>query len=173
MTIPKAFEPWGERNSFMLFNNEYGFIYYVLLMNYKSTFAEKKVFNISDLLRCSGLPEYETVVHLVNTEISGIQEEMKTVLNFGAFFCEKSILGQKVFNSAGLAYEKKELFEPLLETKFLPKIICSDTTMDIISYRPADIHRMIPITKLSDGEWYNFAADIYDRLIEFYEVRGI
>jgi hypothetical protein len=41
-TIPvhRNFGAWGDRNEYMLLNNEYGFIYYSLLLNYQTTFED-------------------------------------------------------------------------------------------------------------------------------------
>jgi hypothetical protein len=110
---------------------------------------------------------------MVNEEIGIIQKEMATMPNLPNFFRSKSEHGQKIFNVGGLSLEKKPLFQLLMENNFVPKFICSDTLIDEIFFEPADIAAIRPIKNLSDIEWYNFAADIYNRIMEFFEIRGI
>lgn len=171
--IHKKFEKWGERSRFMLENNEYGFIYYLLLSNYRAFFEKKQAFVLQDVLECSGLPDYASVKQKVDGELSVIQQQIQEMPNLAEFFYGNALVGRKICNEAGLGFEKKPLFQLLLDNHFVPKMLCSDTLLDDISHTPAEIFAMRPIKTMSDGEWFDFAADIYDRLTELFEVRGI
>lgn len=171
--IHHDFETWGVRNKYMLMNNDHGFIYFLLLTNYKQMFKEKQSFDINDVLSCSGLPTYSTIMKMVNAELVVIQNEMSSFPNFSDFFLGNAIIGQKIFNALGLGFENKPMLKAVLDNDFTPTIVCNDADLGVITYRPSDMNKMKPIKHLSKSEWYNFSYAINQRLDEVFEVRGI
>ncbi len=160
---------WGDRTKFMLQNNEYGYIYFVLLTNYARIFREKNKFDINDVLAGSNLPKYDEILSIVDTEMVSIEKELSKYENFAEIFLSHIATGRKMFKELGLGFEKKSLYE----TSFQSTIIANDTKIDVKEMSASEVYNMQPINGLNISSWYNISSILNQKLTELFEVRGI
>lgn len=173
MLVPKEFEIWGDKTNFMLQNNEYGFIFHLLLFNYRQEFQKDQAFSIDQLLECSGLPKYEEIEKEVLNQMGQIAQEAKGYENLSDLFGMKMDQGRIILQKAGLCFEKENLFKILTDENISTPIICNDTDLPIHIYKKDEVHKMRPISKLTMSEWYNLSGYLQHSLNEFYQIRGV
>lgn len=167
------FGKWGKRSEKMLLNQEYGFIFFSLLVNYAPTYSRSKKFNLNEVLEASGLPQYDDLYALILKDSDNIIEELKSIDNFEDIFLTQLKSGRTQLEILGIGFENKSIFEACFENGIKPTIICTDTNIDVEKIRASDIYKMQPIKGLSFSEWYNIAWTLNDKLSELYKVRGL
>jgi hypothetical protein len=173
-TIPikdDKFEGWGNRCQQMLDNNEHGFIYFLLLENYASTYKKSKKFDVPELLTASNLPDEQTIFKQVLTEMDMIIEEAYQQINLNEIFIPHLENGRGFFNELGL-FSKNTYVEKVIIGK-TPTLICNDTDIQFKSYRDAELFALRPIKGLNISDWYNVSDAINIKLTQLYEVRGV
>lgn len=169
----KQFGVWGERNKNMLLNHDHGFIYYILLFNYRPFYMKNKKLDVNDILLSSNLPKYAVVESIIENELQAIEDEIKSFDNLKELFLSKTTVGRQLLKSLGLCFEKMSIYEAVHQHKFIPTIICNDTDIKQIDYKASDIYKMQPIKQLDLSEWYNISWTLNLKLNELYEVRGV
>ncbi|WP_130736545.1 hypothetical protein [Flavobacterium sp. J27] len=165
------FSTTTERAKFMLENNEYGFVFYLLLENYSKKYKETKKYNLEDLLSTSKLPGSETIHAKVLNEMNLIYNEAIKHKNLKEIFFSKLEFGTKVFNELGIDSSQKKLAEVIHEK--LPTLICNDTEINFKSFSDQELFSLKPYANLSTSDWYNLSDALYKKLSEHYVVRGV
>lgn len=169
-TVNPEFKIWGERNEAMLLNNEYGFIYFMLLHNYKSVYQMVKAFSLEDLLASSNLPNEATIHGLVIREMEEIYKECNAFTHLKNVFLPKLEIGKTLFNSLGICFHKISIGNAVKSN--LPTIICNDTNIDMKSYSAKELIGRKPLEVKDLSDWYNISSALQVSLNQFYEIRG-
>lgn len=167
----KKFEAWGKRCQYMLDNNEYGFIYYLLLENYSKTYRQKREFIVLDLLKASDLPTEKEIQAQVLTEFDNIIKEASQLPNLKEVFIPQLQKGKEIFEKLGICFKNGYVEEAIIGKT--PTLICNDTDVKMKSYRDSELFSLRPIKALSMSEWYNISSAINIKLTQLYEVRGV
>ena len=170
---PKYLESWGDRCNQMLKNNEYGFIFMVLLENYSIKYMENNKFNVNDLLSSSNLPSYDEIYSIIELELDNIENELNSFKNFKSVFQTKMKTGRSLLKRMGLCNEKRIIQEAVIQEKFSPIIICNDTNWNDKGFKMEEIAKMQPIENINPIDWYFISWEFDKKFNDFFEVRGI
>lgn len=173
LPIAKSFEIAGKRNTYMLENNEYGFIFYLLLMNYQEEFKKTRQFSIDTLLNCSKLPSSNEITEVVLAEMKSIRDSALLEEDLSDLFSQKLDQGVVIFKERGLCSEKKPLFAVLTDNNIVPHIFCNDMDIPPREFHPSELKKMRPIKSLTLADWHNLSDFLGDMLLDFYNVRGV
>lgn len=167
----EKFNSWGNRCQHMLDNNEYGFIYLLLLENYAPVYSESNTFNLGELLASSNLADENVISELVLTEMDTIIAECKKVPNLKEIFIPNLENGRSIFKELGLVSRKGFLRKAIIGKT--PKLICNDTDIEFKTYRDKELFDLRPIKTLTKSEWYNVSDAINKKMTQLYEIRGV
>lgn len=167
-----AVETWKDRTKKMMDNNEYGFVFYNLLYNYKEFYKHDNDYNLNRLLVANNLPDKEELLSTINKNFDLIHAELKTKQNFQTQFSDILIEGKRLFNLRGIDSSEINTFELLEKHNYNPNIICSDTDFPLEEYT-INTALQLPMDNLTVQQWYSFAMTIDDRFNEFFEIRGL
>lgn len=164
---------WGDRPKKMAENNDYGFLFYNLLLNYVPFFENDRVFNLQRLLTANNLPSEDEVLEIINKDIDKIIHDYNEQPNFKNNFTEIAKEGKRLLNVRGVAGAKASISDLIREHSYQPFIICNDTDFPLEDLSIEKILDKLPIDNLSPQQWYSF-ADIFDKKMdEFYYIRGL
>ena len=167
-----AVETWNERTKKMMNNNEYGFIFYNLLYNYREFYKQDTIYNLSRLLVSNNLPDKEELTITINKNFDLMQDEVKTKQNFKTQFSNILTEGKRLFNLRGIDGSEINTFELLEKHNYKPNIVCSNTDFPLEEYI-INTGLKLPMDNLTVQQWYSFAMTIDDRFNEFFEIRGL
>lgn len=159
-----------ERSKFMIENNEYGFIFYLLLENYSEKYKETKVFDSDSLLNSSGLPAENIIKEKILEEMSLIFDEANQYDNLQEIFLPKLELGMKFFSELGIFGFKKLIGEVIKGNT--PTLICNNTDINFKTYSNQELFALRPFKNLNTSDWYNISDAINTKISEHYQVRG-
>lgn len=166
------FKAWGERCQFMLDNNEYGFIYFVLLDNYREVYKGSRKFSIEELLQASDLPKEDELLQLILREFEKLRDEAIKQPNLSTMFVSQMEKGKAMLTMLGPCFDKCSIAEAILHRT--PTLICNDTNINMKTIRDQELYAMKPIqNNLTLSEWYNISSAINNKLNQLYEVRGV
>lgn len=164
---------WGDRPKKMVKTNDYGFLFYNLLLNYVLFFENDKEFNLQRLLTANNLPSEEEILAIVNKDIDQIIQSYNEQPNFKVNFTTIAKEGKRLLNIRGIAGTKASISDLIREHSYQPFIICNDTDFPLEDLSVAAILDKLPIDNLSVQQWYSFADTIDKKMDEFYNVRGL
>lgn len=164
---------WGDRPSKMAKNNDYGFLFYNLLLNYVPFFENDKVYDLQRLLTANNLPSEEGILALINKNIDEIIESYSKQPNFKTNFTTIAKEGQRILNIRGIDGSKVSVSDLVGKHSYKPFIICNDTDFPLEDLSVPAILGKLPIDNLSVQQWYSFADTIDKKMSEFYNIRGL
>lgn len=164
---------WGDRPKKMAGNNDYGFLFYNLLLNYVPFFENDKEFNLQRLLTANNLPTEDEILAVINKEIDKIVDRYNEQPNFKNNFTTIAKEGQRILNVRGIAGTKVALSDLISNHSYKPFIICNDTDFPLEDLSVSAILDKLPIDNLSVQQWYSFADTIDKKMDDFYNVRGL
>ncbi len=168
----KKMSAWGDRPEKLMRNNNYGFIFYNLLLNYAPFFKVDGKFDLPRLLLSNNLPEEKELEDIVAKEMESIIAEYTKQPNFKNDFTARATEGLKLFRARGIAGANASIGDLQEKHGYKPTIIFSDTDFDL-EFDTKRIFSSLPLDDLPIPHWYG-VADILDfKMDEFYEVRGL
>lgn len=169
--INSYFKEYGEKNQLLRSENDKGYAFLNLLMNYKDKFKDKDEFEIEDLLEASSLPKKDAIEALIIDEF----DSLKDLVLDGPF--KNNVLTKiqnatEYFRINGLDGANKPAFDFFdYET---PALIFGDTLIDESTYNyelfKKYVMKGVPLTKTG---WLVMQQDIYKELEVFYNICGI
>lgn len=160
----------------MLANGELGYVYYLLLKNYSTSYED---FNFSDfttenILKASNLPNEQELIQEIELEIISMDSELLANQNsLNNMWLDYIFNGKINLKNFGISQFEKELINEIVYThRTGPYLVCSDSEyelldIDEICYK---LTNNIPLTTV---EWENFTEFCEERIFGFNEICGI
>jgi hypothetical protein len=171
--IPEQFT--GEelvRSKALLHNNDRGFIFYALCLNYSKKYVSGD-FNLSVFLKANLLPEEVTFRKEVSYEFMRIQHEMSKQKRFYPRFSIYNNIGFNMFVVGGIDGLSESLWVQLKETKYRPPL-AFEGGEGIDTYNDALKRLALSDDFVGDNSlWFNVVHDVNRMMDEFYTVRGL
>lgn len=164
---------WGDRPLKMAKNNDYGFLFYNLLLNYIPFFNVDNVFSMKRLLEANKLPTEVEILQLINNEIDKIIESYSYQPNFKDNFKTISIEGKRILNIRGIDGTHVSISDLVANYNYTPFVICNDTDFPLEDLSMPAILGKLPIDGLTPQQWYSFADSIDKKMDEFFNIRGL
>ncbi len=171
--IPEDHNEWGEKCQKLILNEDYGYVFLLLLSNYRYFFLnDGGEYLIERVLLANNLPSKseleDTIIKLMQSFQSqlesnkNLQGNLTTMLGRGVdFFKLRGLDGTQAFISDLMKAHHKILMI-FQEVNF-------DTDYSSLNH----IFRNRPIKALSLEEWFDFSQALDSKMDEFFEVRGL
>lgn len=179
ITFPKELsstEEWLKRSKKLIKNEDRGFVFYLLLRNYVTTFGTLKdnKISIENILKSSNLPSEDNIQKLIKLEIQELNMKMLTSTNdFNKLILDKIFFGNKFRESTGIGQNNKQvdLSEFIRER---PYLIFKNSYFE---YEDLELHKIY--TKIASQEqvtieeWFRIHTFCEKKIEEFNEICGI
>ena len=171
LPIPEHLAPWGQRSQELLNINDEGFIFFLLIQNYKSNYTGN--FDINNLLASSGLPE----INVLTNEVLEESYQLISKVDQGIFYplaIDKIGFFQTVIPEVSLHFELDKLLAIEWMDRHLPPIMCSDTDFELIEAENFSgiFHRISLGQKISFQEFYSVFSWCEYKFEEFVAICG-
>lgn len=167
---------WLKRSKKLIENQDRGFVFYLLIRNYTSTFGKLEGNNVllEDILSSSKLPNEEEIEKLIKIEIEELDLKMLTGGNiFNRRIIDKTFFGNKFRESTGIGQNKKQGdLTAFIREK--PYLIFENTYFD---YEHLDLQKIyVKIASQQDvtiEEWFRLYTYCEKKIDDFNEICGI
>jgi hypothetical protein len=163
---------WGERNLSMLKNSEYGYVFYLLLSNYRASYLKSRRYDLMELLEANKLPTDTEILNKVLEEFNYIESEVGKLICLNTDFKNFVNTGRNILNLRGIDGTKTSTEDLIKSQHFTPDLVCSDTDFDLKKFTFGGIVNNPP-QSLTPEERYSFSDLINSKLEEFYKIRGL
>jgi hypothetical protein len=163
---------WKERNQAMLINNEYGYIFYLLVNNYAKIFKIDKTYELESLLKANNLPTSDKLMDSILVEFESIKSGFQGNKCLHSYFENLSQKGIEILKLRGLDGTNISTEEIIKQKHFTPDLICADTDFDLVTFDLVDIIKNPP-KNLNAEQRYSFMDLMNSKLDEFFEIRGL
>ena len=167
-----AKEHWKDRNEAMLNNNEYGYIFYLLISNYAPKFTELYSFNLESLLEANCLPTSKELLDLVLKNFESIKSEFQEAKCLNAYFENLSDEGIEILKLRGIDGTGFSTEKIITDKLFNPDLIFSDTDFDLVGFNLGEVMKSPP-ENLTMENRYSFMDLMNSKLNEFFSIRGL
>lgn len=167
-----AKEHWKDRNGAMLNNNEYGYVFYLLVTNYAPKYEGHERFNLESLLEANSLPNSKELLELVIENFESIKSDFQKAKCLKAYFENISDKGIEIFKLRGLDGADISTEKIITVKLFSPDLIFADTDFDLVEFDLGEIMKSPP-ENLNMEERYSFMKLMNSKLDEFFSIRGL
>jgi hypothetical protein len=167
---------WAIHSMNFMKNNDRGFLFYLLIVNYSKIHGEIKgmEIDVKKILSASNLPNEETIENLISEEITNLDIEILMERNsFNRQIIDRVFFGNKFRKSTGLGQQKKEgdLSEFVRDK---PHLIFASTLFDYEDLELEPIaEKVIKQQDISREEWFRLYTHCEKRVDGFNEICGI
>ncbi len=163
---------WKDRNEAMLKNNEYGYIFYLLVNNYAPKYTEEQSYNLDALLEANCLPSSADVLDLVLKNFESIKSEFQESKCLKAYLESISDKGIEILKLRGLDGSAVSTEKIITEKLFSPDLIFADTDFDLVDFDLGEVIKNPP-ENLNIEKRYSFMDLMDSKLNEFFSIRGL
>jgi len=172
--IPEDHKAWGKRPKNLISNQDYGYIFLVLLSNYRKFFvSDQREYSIDRLLLANNLPSVSQVEKMVIDQMTECRNELIGLENLRGNFLNIIDQGIIQFQLRGISGDNVFSAELMTTGNYKPWIIFDDTDFDTEYSSLKYVLTNLPIANLTNQEWYNFAETMNSNMDDFFEVRGL
>jgi hypothetical protein len=175
-TIPidkEYLDVWGKRPEDFINDNNYGFIFFNMVSNYKEIYRSKRALNLAEFLEANHLPGKTNLEAMILSKMQQHIDAINSDSYFSDFFKQHLKAGITLFQRRGLDGKTELLQDTLYSGKYSPFLVTKDSAFPVRSsfndfFARADKPRDIDIT-----DWYHLSTQINERMEEFYQICGI
>ncbi len=166
-------EVWKDRPDHFVKNHDLGFLYYILLLNYRKSFNSEAGYDLAALLAANGLPDVSTITNIIYETMASNMALISPGLHFEDFFKYHLKAGKTLFEMRGLDGLAKPLTDTIVSGHYAPFIVTKDLPLPSkVSYAQFFDDDTI-MSDITIDNWYNLAGELSYKMEEFYRVRGL
>ncbi|MEB3799809.1 hypothetical protein INQ45_01530 [Flavobacterium columnare] len=167
---------WTKRSKSLIQNHDRGFIFYLLIRNYKSKYGELNghEINVNNILDASNLPNEEEIESIISEEITKLDVQILSEKNcFNRQILDKVFFGNKFRKATGLGQQKNtpDLSEFIRDKPYLI-FASTDFEYEHLELKPI-VDKVIWQQSLSREEWFRLYTYCESRIDGFNEICGI